>query len=114
MGADCSFNNDGNIHDRFQQVSDNMLDEHAIIGRPALVVFGPNSCGKTSFIQHFLGIGNILPSGIGPVTARIVQLTYAADERARFRVYETIEKTLIQCEGDLSPYFENQSQPDWE
>jgi len=106
--------NDGNIDDRFQQVSDTMLDEHAILSRPALVVFGQNSCGKTSFIQRFLGIGNILPSGIGSVTARIVQLTYAPGERARFCVYETIEKALIRCEGDLSAFFENQSQWDWE
>jgi len=91
-----------------------MLDEHAIVSRPSLVVFGPNSCGKTSFIQRFLGIGNILPSGIGSVTARIVQLTYEVGEQARFRVYETIEKMVIQCEGDLSPFFKNQLQRDWE
>ncbi|CAF2511159.1 unnamed protein product [Rotaria sp. Silwood2] len=84
------------------------------MSRPALVVFGPNSSGKTSFIQRFLGIGSILPSGIGPVTARIVQLTYASAEQACFCVYETIEKTMVQYRGDLSYFFKNQLQPNWE
>ncbi|CAF1091035.1 unnamed protein product [Rotaria sp. Silwood1] len=62
---------------------------------------------------RFADIGNILPAGIGPVTAHIVQLTYAPAEQAFFRVYDTIEKTSVQCEGDLSHLFENQLQPNW-
>ena len=98
----------------FQQVSDTVLDEHANRGRPALVVFSSNSNSKTSFLQHFLGIDNILPSSNGSVTARIVQFTCASAEQTCFRVYETIEKTSIQYEGDLSKFFEDQLQPNWE
>ncbi|CAF3644891.1 unnamed protein product [Rotaria socialis] len=100
--------------ERFQQVSDDIIQEHAITRQPALTVFGANSSGKTSFIQRFLGIGNILPSGIGPITARIVQLTYAPGNQACFRVYKTIEKLLIEHEGNLSSFFSNNQQPDWE
>ena len=105
---------EGNIVNHFQQVSDTMLDEFIRESRPALVVFGPNSSGKTSFIQRFLGIGSILPSDIGPVTARIAQLTYASGEQACFRVYTAPDKTSVQCEGDLSSFFKNQSEINWE
>lgn len=91
-----------------------MLDEHAEMKQPALVIFGANSSGKTSFIQRFVGIGNILPSDFGPVTARIVQLTYAPAERACFRVYKTIEKVVVECEGALSHFFENQQEVNWD
>ncbi|CAF1275131.1 unnamed protein product [Rotaria sp. Silwood1] len=114
MAIDYCFDDDVSIDDHFQQVSDAILEEHAVAKRPSLVIFGPNSSGKTSFIQRFLGIGNILPSGIGPVTARIVQFTYASADRACFHVYETIEKTSVQAEGNLSHFFENQLQPNWE
>ena len=82
--------------------------------RPSLVLFGPNSSGKTSFIQRFLGIGDILPADFGPVTARIVQFTYAPGEQACFRVYDTMEKTSVQCTIELSSFFENQLKPNWE
>ncbi|CAF4201723.1 unnamed protein product, partial [Rotaria magnacalcarata] len=36
--------------ERFQQVSDDIIQEHAIARQPALTVFGANSSGKTSFI----------------------------------------------------------------
>ncbi|CAF1353498.1 unnamed protein product, partial [Rotaria sordida] len=68
---------------------------------------------ENALVHRNVVLSNILPSGIGPVTARIVQLTYAPAEQAFFRVYETIEKASVQCEGDLSHLFENQLQPDW-
>lgn len=95
-------------------MSDASIDEHANHDLPSLVVFGPNSCGKTSFIQRFLIIGNILPTGIGAVTARIVKFSYAPGQQARCCVYETIEKRRIIAQEILSQFFEDASEPNWE
>ena len=90
-----------------------MFDSINTSKRPALVIFGANSSGKSSLIQRFLDIGNILPVGIGPVTARIVQLSYAPADKAGFRIYLTVEKTEIESEGDLSSFFADPAKPDW-
>ena len=54
-----------------------------------LAFCGENSSGKSAFIQTFLGIGKILPSGDGPVTARITKLTYASASEASIYIWET-------------------------
>ena len=100
--------------DRFLPLAYNLYEEPNLSQRPALVIFGANSSGKTSFIQRLLGIGNILPADIGPVTARIVQLSYAPAGKACFRVYTTVEKMEVAFEGDLSPFFLDQTNPDWD
>ncbi|CAF1227141.1 unnamed protein product [Adineta ricciae] len=107
-------NSDANIDNCFLQVSDSIIDEHNNTNRPSLVVFGSNSCGKTAFIQRFLGIGRILPSDIGSITTRIVQLTYAEGGQARCRVYDTNEKTHLIVEDDLSSFFTEPGNYDWE
>ena len=58
------------MHEILQKVSDAELFEHASRGPIALVFFGPNSCGKTSFIRRFLSLGDFLPVGNGSVSAR--------------------------------------------
>ena len=63
--------------------------------------------------NDFWGIGNILPADIGPVTARIVQLSYAPADKACYLVYATVEKRHIEVEGDLSSFFVDQTEPDW-
>lgn len=98
---------------RFEEVSDDAIDQHARMSRPSLVVFGQNSSGKTSFLQRFIGIGNILPAGFGRDTARIVRLTYASAEEACFRLYDTDEMASLQYESSLANFFENQQEPDW-
>ena len=90
-----------------------MFDGINLSQRLALVIFGTNSCGKTSFIQWFLSIGDILPAGIGSVTARIVQFSYASGDQARFCVYRTIKKDQIESEEDLSSFFVDPTKPDW-
>jgi hypothetical protein len=71
-----------------------------------LALCGENSSGKTAFLHAFLGIGKILPSGDGPVTARITKLTYASGEQARICIRKTLrDQSLIVDEEDLSTCF---------
>ena len=102
-----------NEHKDLESAATTILHDYQVSDRPALVVFGPNSSGKTSFIQRFLAIGNILPSGIGPVTARIVHLSYASQEQASFYVYDTIEQSAVKHHESLAPFFVNRTEPDW-
>ncbi|CAF3308509.1 unnamed protein product [Rotaria sp. Silwood2] len=85
--------------------------------RIQLVLCGPNSSGKTTFLHSFLKIKSILPSGVGPVTARIVKFTYASPSNACIIVYPSIQQAYIgnhQEEKNISlaSYFNN-SQTDW-
>ncbi|CAF0922632.1 unnamed protein product [Didymodactylos carnosus] len=83
-----------------------------------LAVCGPNSSGKTSFLQIFLKIGDILPTKVGPVSARIVKLTYAPAEGACLLVYQTIKAGLSSEEQakehiSLADFFQRQQKVDW-
>ena len=81
--------------------------------RVQLAFCGENSSGKSAFIQTFLGIGKILPSGDGPVTARITKLTYASGDQARICVRKTLrDETSVEDQVDLSPFFAD-STPKW-
>lgn len=78
-----------------------------------LAFCGENSSGKTAFIHKFLEIGKILPSGDGPVTARITKLTYAPGEQARICIKKTLDDQTIAEDGtDLSLYFVDEK-PKW-
>ncbi|CAF1490362.1 unnamed protein product [Adineta ricciae] len=99
--------------DDLESNSANILNSYNASDRPALVVFGPNSSGKTSFIQRFLSIGKILPTSIGPVTARIVHLSYASQEQAAFYVYDSVAKNVVVHRDTLAPFFVNRTEPDW-
>lgn len=83
-----------------------------------LAVCGPNSCGKTSFLHNFLRIGAILPARAGPVSARIVKLTYASRQEACLNVYSSIIGGLSlqnkpDMHIDLYQFFENESNINW-
>ena len=81
--------------------------------RVQLAFCGENSSGKSAFIQTFLGIGKILPSGDGPVTARITKLTYAPGNQARVCVRKTLrDETLAEDPVDLSAFFVDEK-PKW-
>jgi hypothetical protein len=78
-----------------------------------LALCGENSSGKTAFLHTFLGIGKILPSGDGPVTARITKLTYASVEKACIRIRKTLrDETLNEDEVNLSTFFVGEK-PNW-
>ena len=101
--------------ENFEQVTDKDIREQET--PLSLVVVGANSSGKSSFIQHFLDIGDILPSGAGPVTARIVKMTYAPPSRARVLIYPSFDDYIHGeepiTEISLSQYFVD-SEPAWE
>jgi hypothetical protein len=82
-----------------------------------LAVCGPNSSGKTSFLHNFLKIGAILPASAGPVSARIVKLTYASIDKACLNVYSSIKAGLSEQQTDihinLSKFFEQETNPNW-
>ncbi|CAF3086238.1 unnamed protein product [Rotaria socialis] len=78
-----------------------------------LALCGENSSGKTAFLHAFLNIGKILPSGDGPVTARITKLTYAVPGEACIRIKKSLRNhTLIDDEINLSTYFSSEK-PNW-
>lgn len=83
-----------------------------------LAVCGPNGSGKSSFLHNFLKIGAILPAAAGPVTARIVKLTYATAQNACLNLHSSINNGLLQEQPDthinLSDFFEKQPNPDWD
>ncbi|CAF1239523.1 unnamed protein product [Rotaria sordida] len=71
----------------------NILDKNPFHERVQLVICGPNSSGKTTFLHSFLEINNILPIDAGPVTARIVKFTYVSPSDACLFVYPSIQQT---------------------
>ncbi|CAF5100092.1 unnamed protein product [Rotaria sp. Silwood1] len=69
-------------------------------------VTGPIPDGKILPIPRKRLMNDVLPLELGPNMTRL--------GRACFHVYETTEKTSVQAEGNLSHFFENQLQPNWE
>ncbi|CAF0832615.1 unnamed protein product [Didymodactylos carnosus] len=94
------------------------LNQEVTSDKIHLALCGPNSSGKTSFLSLFLKIDNILPSGAGPVSARIVRLTYALPQDACLRVYKSLKHELssedLEETVELSEYFGDEENPDWE
>ncbi|CAF2964138.1 unnamed protein product [Rotaria sp. Silwood2] len=93
---------------RIEQLKSCIMSDKAHIA-----LCGENSSGKTAFLHAFLGIGKILPSGDGPVTARITKLTYASSEQACIRIRKTLrDQSLAENEVDLSTFFASEK-PHW-
>ncbi|CAF3416730.1 unnamed protein product [Rotaria socialis] len=93
------------------------LNNHQTHDRIQLALCGPNSSGKTTFLQSFVGIGNILPIDVGPVSARIVKLAYAAPLDACLVVHSSIQDSYTENDKEkhtlpLSEYFDD-SATDW-
>ena len=102
----------------FEHITSDLIKQYTINQRPAIVVYGANSSGKTAFIQHLLQIEDVLPSGAGPVTARIVKLTYASAEQAYAHVYSSFADRLAHKQPvvsiSLNDAFANIEEIDWE
>lgn len=77
-----------------------------------LALCGENSSGKTAFLHTFLGIGKILPSGDGPVTARITKFTYTAPQQASICLYKNLRDQTVVEKVDISSFFAKEK-PDW-
>lgn len=77
-----------------------------------LALCGENSSGKTAFLHTLLGIGKILPSGDGPVTARITKITYTSPQQASIRLYDNLRDQILIEEIDISSFFAKEK-PDW-
>lgn len=96
------------------------LNQQITSNKVQLALCGENSSGKTSFIHLLLGIGNILPADVGPITARIVKMRYAEPEDACAHIYPSIEESLNKKNGikvDLSSFFivnDADDEPNWE
>ena len=113
-----------NISNVFAPLVDAMrieiLNQQVTSTKVQLALCGENSSGKTSFIHLLLGIEDILPADVGPITARIVKMTYAKAENACAIIYPSLEDSFnnkIDTLIDLSSFFilnEEQDEPDWE
>jgi hypothetical protein len=96
------------------------LNRKVTSDRVQLALCGENSSGKTSFIHLLLGIRDILPADIGPITARIVKMTYAKPEEACAIIYPSLEASfnrIIDQQINLAPFFirnDGKDEPDWE
>ena len=91
----------GKATDRFESFTEQLTKQYTIHQQPAISVCGPNSSGKTAFVQHFLQIGEILPSDVGPVTTRIVKLTYAPADKAYAHVFSSLEDRLTNKDPEI-------------
>jgi len=106
------------ITKRLENVTEELIKQYTINQKPALTVYGPNSSGKTAFIQHFLQIGEIFPSDVGPVTTRIVKLTYSSAKNAYAHIFSSLEDRLTKKEPSktikLNDFFLNEESSDCE
>lgn len=107
----------GKTTTRFESFSEELIRQHTINqAASAITVYGANACGKTAFIQYFLQIGEILPSDVGPVTARIAKLTYSPGNQACVRVFRSLQDRLMKKDPidscSLSEFFTDESLPD--
>lgn len=104
--------------ERFESFSEELIRQFTTNQGAAITVYGPNSSGKTAFIQHFLKIGDIFPSDVGPVTTRIVKLMYAPADQAYAHVYTSLDERLAKKEPvvsiSLTEFFADPNEPDWE
>lgn len=95
------------------------LNQQVTSSKVQLALCGENSSGKTSFIHLLLGIGNILPADVGPITARIVRMRYADAEDACVVVYPSLKDSLEKKNGtttNLSSFFNvknKNNETDW-
>jgi hypothetical protein len=113
-----------NISNEFKPLIDAMLiqtlNQQVTSNKVQLALCGENSSGKTSFVHLLLGIGDILPADVGPVTARIVKMTYAKAEEACAIIYSSLEASfnkIIHKRIDLSSFFvlnNEDDEPNWE
>jgi hypothetical protein len=103
---------------RLENANEELIKQYTINQKPALTIYGPNSSGKTAFVQHFLQIGEIFPSDVGPVTTRIVKLTYSSANDAYAHIFSTLEDCLTKKQPlitiKLQEFFRNQESPEWE
>jgi hypothetical protein len=107
-----------NLEDEYDFKNFSLGLEHPFTFEHVQLAFcGPNSSGKTSFIHSFLHIGAILPAASGPVSARIIKLTYAPANKACLNVYPSVSSGLAQEQTDthlnLSQFFDHQTNPNW-
>ncbi len=79
---------------RFESFTEELIKQYTVNQKPAITICGPNSSGKTAFVQHFLQIGEILPSDVGPVTTRIVKLTYSPANEAYAHIFSSLDDRL--------------------
>jgi hypothetical protein len=89
------------------------LNEHVTSSKIQLALVGTNSCGKTSFLHFLLQAGNFLPTDVGPVSARIIRLTYADAENAVLYVYQSLIDKQIHHQISLEEFFSNRQEPNW-
>ena len=108
----------GQTTNRFKSFSEELIRQHTINQATALTIYGANASGKTAFIQHFLQIGEILPSDVGPVTARIAKLTYSPAQQAYVHVFPSLKDRLMKKDpivsSPLSEFFADEGSPDWD
>lgn len=90
------------------------LNEQVTSSKLQLALVGTNSCGKTSFLHFLLRSGNFLPTDVGPVSARIIRLTYANAENAALYVYQSLNSKQIYQQVSLKEFFFNRQEPDWD
>lgn len=102
--------NNGTFFDTVQIES---LNEQVTSSKIQLALVGTNSCGKTSFLHFLLRSGNFLPTDVGPVSARVIRLTYADAENAALYVYQSLTDKQIHEQVNLKEYFFNREEPDW-
>jgi len=87
------------------------LNKQVTSEKVQLALCGENSSGKTSFLHMLLKIGDILPSGVGPVTGRIIKLTYADAKNSCIRVFKSFDDSLEKSKSrvlqkiELSSFF---------
>lgn len=92
------------------------LNKQVTSEKVQLALCGENSSGKTSFLHTLLEIGDVLPSGVGPVTARIIKLTYADAKDACINIFKSFEdslqgsKSAVLQKIDLSSFFVSNGQ----
>jgi hypothetical protein len=91
-----------------------LLNEQVISPKLQLALVGPNACGKTSFLHFLLRAGTFLPTDVGPVTARVIRLTYTDAENAVLCVYQSLNNKQLHQQVSLKEFFFNRQEPDWD
>lgn len=78
-------------------------------GNLQLVLYGPNNCGKTSYIYYLLQTPQFLAVSSNKETVRITKLTYAKPDEAYLHVYNSLNDAIAKNEPkikkSLSSYF---------